>query len=248
MENIRKLYRRNAIKISELLRKLLIPLAGLAIFFIVTTFLANFAGNEEFRVFQVNWQRVLQLLDLREENTVATWFSSILFLVVSLAFLLLGWSTTPQFVISQQARWWFRLSAIGACLISADEVASVHETVGKWFARFMHQQSDTPVDEKGFSWILLFAPPALFVFSIMVYHLFQTLKTLPREKRQYAQFALVTAFLSLPSVFGFELLEAYFTYTQPTRTVFPCFEEAAEVVGMYSLFLCAVLIANHYEL
>lgn len=227
---------------------MLIPLAGLAIFFIVTTFLAYFAGHGEFRVFQVNWHRVLQLLDLREENTIATWFSSILFLAVSLAFLLLGWSTTPQFVISQQARWWFRLSAIGTCLLSADEIASFHETVGKWFARFMHQRLDTPIDEKGFSWILLFAPVALFAFSVMASYLFQTLKTLPREKRQYAQFALVTAFLSLPSVFGFELLEAYFTYTQHIRTTLPCFEETAEVIGMYSVFFCIVFAIEHYEL
>lgn len=230
------------------MQKLLIPLGLLAVFFIVTTFLAYFAGNGEFRVFQVNWHRVLQLLDLRQENTLGTWFSSVLFLVVSVAFLLLGWSTTSLFLISQPARWWFRLSAIGTCLLSADEVASVHETIGKWSARFAHQWLETPADEKGFSWILFFAPVALLIFSATAYYLLQTLRNLPEEKRQYAQFALVTAFLSLPSVFGFEALEAYFAYTQHARTILPCFEETAEVVGMYGLFSCMVFVVNHYEL
>lgn len=227
---------------------MLVPLGGLAIFFIVTTFLAYFSGNEEFRIFQVNWHRILQLLDLREENTLATWFSSVLYLIVSLAFVLLGWSTTPNFTISRPARRWFRLSAIGTCLLSADEVASIHETVGKWFARFMHQWLNTPVDEKGFSWALLFGPIALGAFFITAYHLFQTLTSMSKEKRQQAQFILIIAVLSLPSVFGFEALEAYFTYIQHMRTIFPCFEETAEVAGMYSIFFCTVLVIDHYEL
>lgn len=226
----------------------MLPLGGLALFFIITTFLAYVAGQGEFRFFQINWQRVLQLLDLREENTLATWFSSLLFLTVSLAFLLLGWSTTPHFKITQPSRWWFQLSAIGTCLLSADEVASIHETVGKWFARFMHQWLKTPVDEKGFSWTLLFGPIGLGIFAITVYYLLQMLKQLPNPNRQYAQLALAIALLSLPSVFGFEALEAYFAYQQQGQTIFPCFEEMAEIVGMYSLFLCMMLIVRHHQL
>lgn len=236
------------IKISTFLQKLLLPLGVAIIFFILTTFLAYYSGNGELRILQINWHRILQLFDLREENTLGTWFSSILFLTVSLAFMLLGWSHSAMFRVSQTARRWFQLTALGTCLLSADEVASIHETSGKWIARVLYKEINFPADDKGFSWMFLLGPIALISLLMVTYHLYQVSASLPAEKRVYIKNMLLISIGSLISVFGFEALEAYFSYIQPTQTIFPCFEEAAEIVGMYSLLFCTVSIITHYEL
>ena len=67
-------------KIHYLLKKLAIPLFLITLFFIFTTFMAELSQGADWqRVFGINLHRILELLDLREENTLATWFSSFFF-------------------------------------------------------------------------------------------------------------------------------------------------------------------------
>lgn len=207
-------------------------------------------GTGEFRVFGINLQKILELMDLREENTLATWFSSIVFLLVAAAFVPLGWSTSSQFTISLWTRKIFQLTAIGACLLSADEVASVHETVGGWLSRIVNHLAGIPLDTRGFSWLLPFIPIALTGLFLLIYPLRRLILQLSIDawQKKQLQFALWLAVLALPSVFLCEFLEAYFSYYYHKSTIFNCFEESFEIVGMYCLFLCAVLITEKYEL
>ena len=180
------------------------------------------------------------LLDLRKENTLATWFSSILFLMTGLAFVLLGWS--KNFKIANWQRFIFKLTAIGAVLLSADEVASIHETVGKWSRRAAEDViTFLPVDERGFVWVLLFAPIAIVGLIATVIALNKVIK---QDFQQVV--ALWTAVLCLPTVFAFELFEWIF-YSEKLK-VLGCWEEGFELLGMYSLFICAVLIARQNKL
>jgi len=232
-------------KLIQILDRLVLPLFLISVFFIITTFLAFFSqGSEWHRVAGMNIHRVLELLDLREENTLATWFSSMIFFFTSAAFVLLGWGCSPQFTISPLTRWVFRLTAIGACGLAADEVASIHETTGKWAGRLL---VDTPVlEDKGFLWVPLLAPVMVIGFLIAAHYLNTILKPLSPPRRQLAQVALVVALICLPlGVFVLELLEAR---ADSPITIFPCFEEAAEIIGMYSLFWSALLAAKEYQL
>ena len=221
--------------------------------FIATTFLAYLTfGLEWQRVFGINLHRVLELLDLRKENTLATWFSSIVFLVVGVGFLLLGWGTASNFTISHLNQGIFRLATIGAILLSADEVASVHETAGKWFGRFAAKVlTSLPVDDKGFSWVILFAPIALLGLIIVIFVLYKIIINMPTitDWECYAAYiALSTAFVCLPGVFILELFEWQSHSLKIGITILSCFEEAFEMLGMYSLFFTTTLIARQYEL
>jgi hypothetical protein len=192
--------------------------------------------------------RILELLDLRAENTLATWFSSIVFLAVSLSFVLLGWSYSASFTLSQWARFVFQLTAIGALLLSADEVASIHETVGKWFKRVIDQLwSQAPPDDRGYSWIILFAPVLLAGFFALIYFLRQVIATMDKQ-RQSAFLTLFIALVCLPGVFVFEVFEWWLSSFNQGISILTCFEEMFELIGMYSLFLCAVFIARQHQL
>jgi hypothetical protein len=248
-----KVKRSSIIKIHTLLEKLAIPLLLITLFFILTTFLAHLSqGTEWQRVFGINLHRVLELLDLRQENTLATWFSSMVFLSVGMSFLLLGWGSSPEFAISRVTRFVFQLTAIGAVLLSADEVASIHETAGKWFQRVVSNLwVNAPPDNRGYSWIVLFAPFLLGGFLAAAYILRKLIANMPTSRdwqRQSAYLALFVAFLCLPGVFVFELFEWRSDSLNQDVSILTCWEEAFEMIGMYSLFLCTLLIARRYQL
>ncbi|MDM8568437.1 hypothetical protein QUF50_02770 [Thiotrichales bacterium HSG1] len=208
----------------------------------VTTFLSYLTYTYEFqRVFDINIRRVLVLLDLRKENTLATWFSSMLFLMTGLAFVLLGWGSN----FKNWQRFIFKLTAVGAVLLSADEVASIHETVGKWIQRALEDLiTFLPIGGGGFVWVLLFAPIAIAGLIATVIALHQIVKF-----QRKAAIALWIAVLCLPAVFMFEILEwMLHSFQSEKLKILTCWEEMFELLGMYSLFICAVLIAGRHKL
>ena len=242
-----------AIKINYLLAKLAVPLFLLMVFFSLTTFIAHGTqGTEWGRIGGINGHRVLELLDLRQENNLATWYSSILYLMVGIGFILLGWGNSVEFQISRLSRYLFQLAAIGAILISADEVASIHETVGKSLARFVDQfLLTTPMGDIRFFWVIPFAPFALLGLVMIVYQLHQLIAKLPTQnnwQRQQAYIALWSALLFLPGVFLAELIEWYLVTIKQSGTVLTCFEEMFELLGMYGLFFCVMCIGKQYQL
>lgn len=239
-------------ELRTLLNKLALPLFALLLFFAITTFLAFLTQDAHWnRFLGLNWHRIFQLLDMRQEESVGTWFSSILFLTTALSFILLGWGKFTHLPLSSPTRLIFRLTAIGACVISADEVGGIHETVGKRLGQVINQAAQMPIDEKGFSWILLFAPVALACLAWLGYSLRQLIVPLASKQRNQLYILLWTALLLLPSVFFWEALAGYFDYQRllaEKELVFLCFEETSEVLGMYCLFLTATMLAKVYRL
>lgn len=221
---------------------------GLSLLFIFTTFASYLTGHNDIRIWHINWERVLEFGDLREENTVATWFSSIVYLMTSFGFILLGWGISPEFKISSLTRRLFQLAAIGACLLSADEVGSVHEQIGSWLERALHIFQGTSIYGTGYLWVAPLAPLLLIGFFGVVYLLEKVILTMPDSQRQQVHLALLVALLCLPGVFIFEILGGYFAYFRIGEGIYSCFEEACEIIGMYSLFICTVMIARQYHL
>jgi hypothetical protein len=241
------------LKIHTLLEKLIFPLFLIGLFFIITTFFAYASqGSQWQRVFGINLHRALELVDLRRENTLATWYSSQLFFLTGLAFVLLGWGQAPGLVMTRIKRFIFQLTAIGAVLLSADEVGSFHETAGKWFGRVMQNTfANAPPDDKGFFWIPLFAPLALLGLLAVTVALFQMIANMPvrqQWQRQKTYLVLLTALICLPGVFAFESIQWYFDIQQQPFLIVTWFEESFEVIGMYSLLYCTILVVRQYQL
>ncbi len=239
-------------ELRTLLSKLAFPLFILMLFFVVTTFLAFFTQDAHWnRFLGLNWHRIFQLLDMRTEQSVATWFSSTIFLATALSFTVLGWGNFSHPTISPMTRLIFRLTAMGACVISADEVGGVHETVGKRVGDIINQAAQMPLDEKGFSWIVVFAPIALVCLSWLGYALRKLIVPLAPKLRNQLYVVLWTALICLPSVFFWEALAGYFDYQgliAEKELIFLCLEETSEVLGMYCLFLIATVMARVYRL
>ncbi len=225
--------------------QLALPLLILIIFFSATTLFAYHSQQTDWQQTSINWHRVLQLLDLRDENTFATWFSSVIFLIASTGFVLLGWGKTNN--ISEFGHFSFRLTAIALCLLSADEVGSFHETVGSWFERKVIFWDG--VQGMGFSWLLLFTPIALLTLMICGQQLYKVIKALPDiRSRQRSYYLLLLACLLLLSVLILEALQGYLIFTQQGETILTCLEEIFELLGIYSLFLISLIIARQYQL
>ncbi len=168
--------------------------------------------------------------------------------MTGLAFVLLGWSS--NFKIANWQRFIFKLTAIGAVLLSADETASIHETVGKWLRGIVENLlTFLPIDNKGFIWVLLFAPLALAGLVATVIALRKVIANIPISKQRHIiTWALWLAVFCLPGVFLFEIVEWLLYSIQQSVGTLNCWEETFEILGMYSLFTCAVLIARQYKL
>ncbi len=240
------------ITLQVLLDRLKLPLFLLSLFFILATFAEHLShGTQWARWGGINWHRVLQLLDLREENTLATWFSSLIFLTTALSLALLGWGKSPYFKLIHWEQRLFQLAALGAVILSADEVASVHETVGKWFGRVIFQfMTQFPVEDKGFFWLPLLAPILLLVFLMVMHILHRIMHHLPNSTlsiRRPIYLSLGMALFLLPAVFLLEILEVKIAYAAEPN-ILTCFEETCEILGMYSLFYGSLLIAKQYQL
>lgn len=190
---------------------------------------------------------------MREENTLATWFSSILFFIAAIAFILLGWGQS----LTYQPAWWqrnlFRLSVLGCVMLSADEVGSFHEAVGLWFDRASGLFDGLVIRGIGYSWLLLIAPLMLLMFGAITYALQRSLTTITTpHTRHFAQILLWFAMLFLPSVFLLEGIEAYWHFLsgsfQHPDMFITVIEEVFEVVGMYCLFLSVLWLVRTHDL
>jgi len=245
------------LSVQKVLEKLCVPLLGLIIFFALTTFAAYWADQSHWeRFLSINWARVFQLLDLREEQTSATWFSSTLFLITAMGFALLGWGQSKQYNIHIIERYLFKLASLALCALSVDETASIHETIGIWFERQSTLLNDTAFEyisasTTGFSWLLIFAPIFLLGLAILVILLYRLIKVIPdNTQRTYAYYYLIFAVLCLPAVLVLEAWQAHFyALGMIEKQLFaPCLEETCELLGMYFLFRSVLITTKFYQL
>jgi len=233
--------------VRQLLTSLVPILLALIFLFSITTAFAYYTQQADWQQTSVNWHRVLKLFDLRHENTLATWFSSVVFLTAGIGFVLLGWGHAQTYIISRFRRLSFQAIAVALFFLSADEVGSVHETIGSWFERKVIIWEG--VHGMGFSWLLIFAPFALFAFGICIWQLSAVIKSLPEyQARWNATALLILACFLLPSVLGLEALQGYWILTKQGETFSTSLEEAFELLGIYSLFITTLIIARQYKL
>ncbi|OUD14060.1 hypothetical protein TPSD3_06900 [Thioflexithrix psekupsensis] len=232
-----------------MLEKLILPIFLLCLLFCLTTVFSHLTQDANWnRFLAINWHRIVELLDLREENTIATWFSSIVFFLTALSFVLLGWGHAPHYHPHSQQRLIFKLAALATCLLSADEVGSLHETAGSWADRSLTLLQDTPIYGMGYPWLLL-SPIIVLVFAFIVFNLFQITALVNQVQETVKIRALLwAAIVILPSVFVFEFMEAYLGYLRQKNTFFPVIEELLEVMGMFCLYMANILIARYYRL
>ncbi len=202
--------------------------------FIAGTFVA-FAFGEP--TTKLEW--MLYKVDLRAEKNLATWFQSVMFLLVGLSFVPMA-ETAGQGGSRRLASAFFLLVAVGCVGLSADEAVGIHERIGVHLESATGLLDDTGVEKRGFSWVLVYGPVALLVLGFVTREMLAAIRRMPGapSSRRLTRAILGAALLAVPSILVLEVIQG-FTWSRGTPdTIFPCFEEAAEVIALSCLLLC----------
>lgn len=177
----------------------------------------------------------LWLFDLRYEDTMATWFSGVLFLYCAISFWLLGWGDHSP----HMPRRAFRLFAIGFFLLSADEMLSIHERIGMELERASGLLGETPIFGWGYSWLLVYAIPAAIGLVFLAQDYRARLRAVAAEARRPVVKMLGAAIACIAVIGLAEFGDAAFVMSGYARNPLPCLEEAAELA-----LLLLIAVAN----
>ena len=225
-------------KVRELLRLLFWPLVAAAVVLVAITFFTYFAqGSSELLDY------FLSIIDLREERTFGTWFQSLLFVAAGLSFFLV--SGHPR--LSLFGKWLLILMALGLCFLSADEALALHEFLGYELEQATGIVDDTALAERGYSWVLLYAPAALAVFGLLA-GLYRRMLTEIPSRTAAVCFSLgwvgVLLVILMESAEGWSV----FARVDGLVSILPCFEEMFEQVTLLLFYFSNLLIAEEAEL
>jgi hypothetical protein len=224
------------LKIRELLRLLLWPLIILCLLVIAQAFFACYTQGMSKLLDYLN-----AIVDIREERTIGTWFESILFVITGLSFFLVSrHPALPKF-----GKIMMVLMALGFCFLSADEALVLHEFMGYQLEQATGIVEDTALEQRGFSWVLIYAPVALVV-CLLVSHQYRRL-TKDSAKRA-ASICWLLAWVAVELVVLFEVVAGWSILQRAEFKTLPCFEEALELVFIMLFYSANLLIAEESEL
>ena len=220
-------------KVRELLRLLFWPLIILCILDGGHTFFAQYTQGLSKLLDYIN-----SIIDMRDERTIGTWYETLLFAFTGISFFLV--SRHPA--LSKIGRSLLVLMALGFCFLSADEMLSLHEFMGYKFEQATGIVKGTHIDQRGFSWVLVYTPAALAVFGILFSSYRRMTKTLP-VKTANTRFLL--AWVAIGLVILLEVADGLSTIEIP---VLPCIEECCELLFIMLFYSANLLIAEAAEL
>ncbi len=223
-------------KIRELLRLLLWPLIGLCLLFSAQTFFAQYTLGHSRLLDYLNG-----IIDLREERTVATWFETLLFAVVGLSFFLVSRHPgLPKFGKALMV-----MMALGFCFLSADEMLSLHEFMGYELEQATGIVKDTRLDQRGYSWVLLYTPAAMLVCG-MVSTLYYRMVKLSWNRP--ASICYLLAWVAVELVVLCEMIEGWDVLERIDLSYLTCFEESFELAFLMLFYSTNLLIAEDTDL
>lgn len=229
------------ISLSQLLIRLQPALILLAILLVATT-----AGLGLLGVAPGDGGRLARAADLRIESNVATWFSSVLILVLATSFALLGWAPLVRARMHVAITWFYRMAALGCLYLSADEVGMLHEQAGTKLAHAagLVDAGGDGLFRYGIRWVVLYAPVALLGATCVILAARRALASLRPERRPRTAALLAVGLGALVAVLGCETFESYLRHSGRSADALTCLEEACEVTGFLCLFVAHSRLAR----
>jgi hypothetical protein len=224
------------LKIRELLRLLLWPLIGLCVLVGAQAFFAHYTEGMSKLLDYIN-----AIIDMREERTIGTWFETLLFALTGISFFLV--SRHPA--LSKIGRTLLVLMALGFCFLSADEMLSLHEFMGYELEQATGIVQDTRLDQRGYSWVLLYAPAALVVCGLVSGQYYRMTKT---SRTRAASKCYLLAWLAVELVVLCEMIDGWSILENMDLSVVPCIEESMELVFIMLFYAANLLIAEEADL
>lgn len=220
-------------KVRELLRLLFWPLIILCILCGGQTFFAHYTQGTSRLLDYLN-----SIIDMREERTIGTWFETLLFALTGISFFLV--SSHPA--LPKLGKSLLVLMALGFCLLSADEMLSLHEFMGYELEQATGIVKGTHLDQRGYSWVLVYGPVAVAIFSILFGSYRRMTKTMPKKT---ANNCFLLAWVAIELVVLCEVADGLSTIE---IGILPCIEECFELVFIMLFYGANLLIAEEAEL
>jgi hypothetical protein len=224
------------VKIRELLRLLLWPLIIFCLLVIVQAFFAYYTQGLSKLLDYLN-----AIVDLREERTIGTWFEGILFVITGLSFFLV--SRHPA--LPKLGKALLVLMALGFCFLSADEMLSLHEFMGYELEQATGIVKDTTLDQRGYSWVLIYAPLTLVVCAMISRLYYRMTQIVPSRA---ASICYLLAWAAVELVILCEVAAGWGILERLDLSIMPCFEESFELVFLMFFYSANLLIAEQAEL
>lgn len=222
------------LKIRELLRLLLWPLIGLCILFSAQTFFAQYTQGHSRLLDYLNG-----IIDLREERTVGTWFETLLFALTGVTFFLVSLHSS----LSKFGKALMVMMALGFVFLSADEMLSLHEFMGYELEQATGIVKGTRLDQRGYSWVFLYAPAAAAVAGF----LFVFYRRMTRENKR-ARVCFILAWVAVGLVVLGEAADGLSILERVDLSLEPCIEESMELLFLMLFYTTNLLIAEDAEL
>lgn len=178
--------------------------------------------------------KLKRMVDLGGEGNLPTWYSSMqLFLVA----LLLAVFVSKRFARTEPATWLLPVLPLVFALLSLDEVAQIHEWLGRRSDRVLlpagREESFLP--ETG-TWIFVIGVPFFILMSVIFFRLRRYLGC---GRRVVPRFVLALC-LYVGSAAGIEMLSNFFRSDPGFQLLQVCLEELGEMVAV-TIFLWASL-------
>jgi hypothetical protein len=224
------------LKIRELLRLLLWPLIILCLLVIAQAFFAYYTQGLSKLLDYLN-----AIVDLREERTIGTWFECILFVITGLSFFLV--SRHPA--LQKPGKALLVLMALGFCFLSADEALSLHEFMGYELEQATGIVKDTRLEQRGYSWILLYAPAAFVIFGLLCSSYRRMIKAVSSKA---SAICFLLAWVVVGMVVLCEAVDGLSILERADLSIIPCFEESLELVFIMLFYTANLLIAEQADL
>lgn len=223
-------------KIRQLLRLLLWPLIGICFLCSAQMFFAHYTQGMSRLLDYLN-----AIIDLREERTVSTWFETLLFALTGISFFIVSrHPALPKF-----GKTLLVLMALGFCFLSADEMLSLHEFMGYELEQATGIVKDTTLDQRGYSWVLLYAPAALVVCALISRFYYCMTRS---SWNRAASICYLLAWVAVELVILCEIAAGWGISKRLDLSLVPCFEESLELVFLMLFYSANLLIAEEADL
>lgn len=219
-------------------------IVSLNIIFLIGTYIFH---SYLYRVQQGNWENgsdikfLLVEFSLANENVLATWYSSLLFLSVGINFFICYLIQKKGFKKNKSknlAYGWLFFAGIFA-LLSLDEMASLHERLGNINAL-------NPLGDYALGWIVLLAVPIFLVIGFMIWFCLLQIKRAPLAVLFAGAGILLFASIPLQEYYEVSAWQAAEDMNSWQRPVaFLILEEGSELFGATFMMISGFLFANY---
>lgn len=223
------------------------PLVLFIIIISIFTFISYLdpASSNDFKLRHIMWWK----LDLLQEGNLATWFSSILFMICGLSFTIIGWNNSKLFVFPIFFKYFFRFMSMVCYALSADEVVCIHQFFEKYIEKNIMHITSLPIQAIVYFLGLLAIPIILFSIIINIYIFYKIFLKIPKSKsKQYAWGFLSFALIGTLYIFLSNAAEGYLDYHHISHRFISCLEEVIELLVLFCFIKCNIIIAKSYDL